>query len=79
MPTLYKISTYQFLLILLKETNCEQSSIIITLHVVSLYLKYNEGFFFRKRLSMGGQTFLGTFLGREVILHGGTNNQIHTN
>ena len=57
MPTLYKISTYQFLLILLKETNCEQSSIIITLHVVSLYLKYNEGFFSEKSFPWGDKPF----------------------
>ena len=60
-PTLYKISTYQFLLILWKETNCEQSSITVTLHVDSLYLKCNGGFFSENSFPWGDKRFWENF------------------
>ena len=52
-PTLNKIISYQFLLILLEGTNYEQSS----QNNHSTWCNLHEGFFAKKKLFIGGKPF----------------------
>ena len=72
MPTLKKIISYQFSLILLKGINHEQSSQNSESTCCSP-LKYGGGF--QEKLFMGGQTFLGKNIYGVLILNGKTDNQ----